>query len=64
MIEGNDLLEEVIISANRRAEKVQDAPASISLITILTSSALSATLFKLVGETETNTTTLLMPIRI
>ena len=33
-------------------------------IRILTSSALSATLFKLVGETETNTTTLLMPIRI
>ena len=33
MIEGNDLLEEVIISANRRAEKIQDAPASISLIT-------------------------------
>ena len=33
-------------------------------ITILTSSALSATLFKLVGETETETTTLLMPIRI
>jgi len=33
MIQGNDLLEEVIISANRRVEKVQDAPASISLIT-------------------------------
>ena len=33
-------------------------------ITILTSSALSATLFKLVGEKETETTTLLMPIRI
>jgi len=33
-------------------------------ITILTSGALSATLFKLVGEKETNTTTLLMPIRI
>ena len=32
MIEGNDLLEEVIISANR-AEKIQDAPASFSLIT-------------------------------
>ena len=33
-------------------------------IIILTSSALSATLFKLVGEKETSTTTLLMPIRI
>lgn len=31
--EGSDFLEEVIISATRRPEKVQDAPASISLIT-------------------------------
>ena len=33
-------------------------------VVILTSSALSATLFNLVGEKETQTTTLLMPIRI
>ena len=33
-------------------------------IIILTSGTLNATLFKLVGEKETNTTTLLMPIRI
>ena len=33
-------------------------------IIILTSSSLNATLFKPVGEKETNTTTLLMPIRI
>ena len=33
-------------------------------IKILTSGPLNATLFKPVGETETETTTLLMPIRI
>ena len=33
-------------------------------IKILTAEALSATLFELIGEEETNTTTLLMPIRI